>query len=52
MLLQARFSVLRKGEKITKTFNPDEVAREVTRFSTEGEIVQHLDADPSLGCRT
>jgi hypothetical protein len=46
---QVKVSVLRKGEKIIKPFDPDEVAREVIRFSNEGEIVQYLDSDPSLG---
>lgn len=45
----AKLTVLRKGQKIIRTFDPDEVAREVIRFTTEGEIVQYLDADPSLG---
>jgi len=46
---QAKLAVLRKSEKIIKTFEPDDVARVIVEFSTEGEIVRYLDADPSLG---
>src|SRR5215813_6655802 len=46
---QARLVVLRKGEKVARPFDPAEVAEAVSRFSTEGEIVRHLDSNSSLG---
>jgi hypothetical protein len=45
----AKLAVVRKNEKVIKTFNPDDVARAIIDFSTEGEVVRYLDADPSLG---
>src|SRR5262249_45166627 len=49
---QASVVLLRKGEKIVKPFDPVEVAEQVTRLATEGEIVRYLDADPALGAPT
>jgi hypothetical protein len=39
---------LRRGEKVSRSFDPTEVAEAVTRCTTEGEIIRLLNGDSSV----
>lgn len=45
---QAKVTILRKGEKIVRPFDPIEIAENVTKLASEGEIVRYLDSESAL----